>query len=119
LRGEREELIRDSQDKVTRITAEKEAVEVKYDQKRKALKEIEANLARVTAHMERERAVLAEKCSTLEAQLKEANKLSEAEIARLKESNDQLMQALNGDKALIQEEVERQKKEFAELDRQY
>ena len=37
----------------------------------------------------------------------------------MKESNDQLMQALNGDKALIQEEVEKQKKEFAELDRQY
>ncbi len=29
------------------------------------------------------------------------------------------MQALNGDKALIQEEVERLKKESAELDRQY
>ena len=117
LRNEREELIRDSQDKVTRITAEKEAVEVKYDQKRKALKDIEANLARVTASMERERAVLAEKCSTLENQLKESSKVAEAEIARLKESNEQLMQALNGDKALIQEEVEKQKKEFAELDR--
>jgi len=72
LRNEREELIRDSQDKVTRVTAEKEAVEVKYDQKRKALKEIETNLAKVTASMERERAVLAEKCSTLETQLKES-----------------------------------------------
>jgi len=119
LRNEREELIRDSQDKVTRITAEKEAVEVKYDQKRKALKDIEANLARVTASMERERAVLAEKCSTLENQLKEGGKVADAEIARLKESNEQLMQALNGDKALIQEEVEKQKKDFAELDRMY
>ena len=41
--------------------------------------------------MDRERAVLAEKCSTLESQLKEANKVSEAEITRLKESNEQLM----------------------------
>jgi hypothetical protein len=57
--------------------------------------------------MERERAVLAEKCSTLDNQLKESSKVAEAEIARLKESNEQLMQALNGDKALIQEEVEK------------
>jgi hypothetical protein len=57
--------------------------------------------------MERERAVLAEKCSTLDNQLKESSKIAEAEIARLKESNEQLMQALNGDKALIQEEVEK------------
>jgi iron-sulfur cluster repair protein YtfE (RIC family) len=49
LRSEREELIRDSQDKVTRVTAEKESVEAKYDQKRKALKDIESNLARMTA----------------------------------------------------------------------
>jgi len=31
LRSEREELIRDSQDKVSRITAEKESAEQKYD----------------------------------------------------------------------------------------
>jgi hypothetical protein len=49
LRSEREELIRDSQDKVTRVTAEKESVEAKYDVKRKALKDIEATLARMTA----------------------------------------------------------------------
>ena len=63
LRAEREELIRDSQDKVTRITQDKESAEVKYDQKRKALKDLEANLSRITAQTERERAVLAEKCA--------------------------------------------------------
>ena len=42
-------MIRDSQDKVTRVTAEKETVEAKYDEKRKALKDIEATLARMTA----------------------------------------------------------------------
>lgn len=112
-------MIRDAQDKVTRVTAEKESVEVKYDQKRKALKEVEAQMARITATTERERAVLAEKCSSLEAQLKEANKIADAEIARLKDSNEQLTLALNGDKALIQEELEKQKKDNSELDRQY
>lgn len=76
-------------------------------------------MARVTASTERERAVLAEKCSSLEAQLKEANKIADAEIARLKDSNEQLTLALNGDKALIQEELEKQKKDNSELDRQY
>jgi hypothetical protein len=32
------------QDKVTRITAEKEQTDMKYDQKRKALKDLEANI---------------------------------------------------------------------------
>ena len=117
LRSEREELIRDSQDKVTRITAEKESVEAKYDLKRKALKDIEANLARLTAQFDRERAVLTEKCNTLESQYKDSTKAYEAEILRLKEANEQLTLALNGDKAYIQEELEKQKRENAELDR--
>lgn len=67
LRSEREELVRDASEKVGRVTQEKEAAEAKYDQKRKALKELESGLARVTAQTERERAVLAEKCGNLEA----------------------------------------------------
>jgi len=37
----------------------------------------------MTAQMERERAVLAEKCTNLENQLKEQIKVSETEITRL------------------------------------
>jgi hypothetical protein len=117
LRSEREELIRDSQDKVTRVTAEKESVEAKYDLKRKTLKDNEATLARLTAQYDRERAVLTEKCSSLEAQVKDSTKAFEADILRLKEANEQLTLALNGDKAYIQEELEKQKRENAELDR--
>jgi len=117
LRSEREELIRDSQDKVTRVTAEKESVDAKYDVKRKALKDNEATLARLTAQYDRERAVLTEKCSSLEAQVKDSTKAFEADILRLKEANEQLTLALNGDKAYIQEELEKQKRENAELDR--
>jgi chromosome segregation ATPase len=117
LRSEREELIRDSQDKVTRVTAEKESVEAKYDVKRKALKDIEATLARMTAQNDRERAVLTEKCNSLDSQLRESTKTYDAEILRLKDANEQLTLALNGDKAYIQEELEKQKRENAELDR--
>jgi hypothetical protein len=102
---------------VTRVTAEKESVEAKYDLKRKALKDIEANLARLTAQFDRERAVLTEKCNTLESQYKESTKAYETDLLRLKEANEQLTLALNGDKAYIQEELEKQKRENAELDR--
>lgn len=118
LRSEREELIRDSQDKVTRITAEKEAAESKYDLKRKAHKELETTLAKMTSQNERERAILIEKCSNLEFQLREAQKTSEAEILRLNQAIDQLQLSLTGDKALTQEELERKRKENAELERQ-
>jgi hypothetical protein len=83
-------LIRDSQDKVTRITAEKETADQKYDQKRKAHKELEASLARLTAVNERERAILAEKSSNLEVQLRETTKSAETEILRLNQAVDQL-----------------------------
>lgn len=101
MRSEREELIRDSQDKVTRVTAEKESAEVKYDQKRKALKDLEATFSRLSATTERERAVLAEKCANLEVQVRDQTKTAEAELARLKEANEQLQLALHGDKAQI------------------
>ena len=92
---------------MTRVTAEKESVEAKYDLKRKALKDIEANLARLTAQFDRERAVLTEKCNTLESQYKESTKAYETDLLRLKEANEQLTLALNGDKAYIQEELEK------------
>ena len=61
--------------------------------------------------------MLTEKCNTLESQYKDSTKAYEAEILRLKEANEQLTLALNGDKAYIQEELEKQKRENAELDR--
>jgi hypothetical protein len=111
-------LIRDSQDKVTRVTAEKEQAEAKYDQKRKAHKELEQHLAKLTATNERERAILAEKASNLEVQLRETSKAAESEQVRLNQAIEQLQLALSGDKALTQEELEKKRKENAELERQ-
>jgi hypothetical protein len=41
---EREELLRDTSEKVSRIQAEKDLSDAKYEQKRKALKDLESNL---------------------------------------------------------------------------
>ena len=68
LRIEREELLRDNQEKCSRIQAERDQVELKYEQKRKALKDLESNLNKQTSQMERERAVLLEKYQNLEQQ---------------------------------------------------
>lgn len=69
--------------------------------------------------MERERAVLLEKYQNLETQQKELIKNYELEITKLRENNEQLTLALQGDKAQIQEEVEKWRREFNELERQY
>jgi hypothetical protein len=53
-------------EKVARIQGEKEQAEQKYDQKRKALKDLESNINKQTSTMERERAVLLEKYQNLE-----------------------------------------------------
>lgn len=69
--------------------------------------------------MERERAVLLEKHQNLEQQQKDLIKNYENEINKLREANEQLTMALQGDKAQIQEEVEKWRREFNELERQY
>jgi hypothetical protein len=51
--------------------------------------------------------VLTEKCNSLDTQLRESTKTYDAEILRLKDANEQLTLALNGDKAYIQEELEK------------
>ena len=53
-------------EKIARIQQEKEQSDIKYDQKRKALKDLESNLNKQTSQMERERAVLLEKYQNLE-----------------------------------------------------
>lgn len=48
-------------EKIQRITAEKEASDAKYEQKRKALKDLESSINKQTSQMEREKAVLLER----------------------------------------------------------
>jgi len=71
----------------------------------------------VTASNERERAILTEKCANLESQLKDAQRNAEAEITRLNQAIEQLQLSLSGDKASIQEELEKKRKENSELER--
>lgn len=60
-----------------------------------------------------------EKITNLESKNSELIRSYEAEVARLRQDNEQLNAALYGDKAQIQAEVEKWKKEFAEMERQH
>lgn len=106
-------------EKVSRITAEKEASDSKYETKRKALKDLESSINKQTSQMEREKAVMLERYQNLETQQNELIKNYESEMLKLRESNEQLTMALSSDKQAIQEEVEKWRKEYNEVERNY
>jgi hypothetical protein len=66
LKQEKEDAAKSMEERTARILQEKESVELKYDQKRKALKELEKNIAQSQSQFERDRAVQIEKYENLE-----------------------------------------------------
>lgn len=77
-------------EKTIRVQAEKEQIEMKYDQKRKAMKDLETSINKQISQNEREKAVLVEKFQNLEQSQKTLIKNYEQEMAKLKEANEQL-----------------------------
>ena len=71
---------------------------MKYEQKRKALKDLESNINKQISGMEREKAVLLEKYQNLEQSQKELMKNYEAEMLKFKETNEQLSRNMTLDK---------------------
>ena len=57
LKQEKEDGQKTMQERIARIQQEKEAVDVKYEQKRKALKELEKQVQQSQSQTERDRAV--------------------------------------------------------------
>lgn len=60
-----------------------------------------------------------ERYQNLETQQNELIKNQESEIIKLRESNEQLTMALSSDKQAIQEEVEKWRREYNEIERNY
>lgn len=67
MKYDREEMSKDYNERLDRVIAEKEATEQKYEQKRRALKEAEAQYARLKNQYDREKAVIDEKYQYLES----------------------------------------------------
>jgi len=95
LKQEKEEANKNVIERVSRIQQEKESVDTKYEQKRKALKELEKNIQLTMSQKDREIAVQHEKYENLERNQSELIKQYEAENIKLQETNDQLNQALS------------------------
>jgi hypothetical protein len=93
-------------------------VEVKYEAKRKALKDTEARFAKAAGEFEREKAVLVLKAQNLENQQEQRAQNYEIEIDRLRDINEQLQINFEGDKASQAGDLERYRRESAELERQ-
>lgn len=66
LKQEKEEANKNLLERVARVQQEKESVETKYEQKRKALKELEKNIQLTMSQKDREIAVQQEKYENLE-----------------------------------------------------
>jgi hypothetical protein len=103
---------------IDRLNNDKEICEQKYDQKRKALKELEANIGKQTAKTEREKAILAEKYAALETQKAEVDKKYQEETKALQTQVGQLKEALSKDRSAILHENEKLRKQVIELDRE-
>jgi predicted nucleic acid-binding Zn-ribbon protein len=67
MKYDREEMSKDYNERLERVTAEKEVTEQKYETKRRALKESEAQYARLKNQYDREKAVIDEKYHYLES----------------------------------------------------
>ncbi len=80
---------------MARIQTEKENVETKYEQKRKALKETEKAMQQMQAQGDREKAVQSEKYENLERSQVELIKTLEIDNQKLQEQNEQLNHALS------------------------
>lgn len=77
------------------MQVEKESSDSKYDQKRKALKELEKSIQLSQSQADREKAVQMEKYENLERQQKDLISSYEVENTKLRDQNDQLNNALN------------------------
>ncbi len=101
-----------------RFKQEKDACEQKYEQKRKALKELEANIAKQTGKLEHDKSLAQEKCSVLEAKNAEMEKTHGEEVTSLQTQVAQLKEALNSGNAGVVQENEKLRKRQAELEKE-
>ena len=79
---------KDTQEKIQRIQEEKEKIETKYDEKRKALKDLDSSTSKQIGLIERDRSVLQEKCQNLEMQNRDQQKQFEIELNNLQKMNE-------------------------------
>ena len=115
---QKQEASQQLKDTIDRLSQDKEQYEQKYDLKRKALKELEANVGKQTSKLEKEKAVLTEKLASLTTKKEETDKQYQDEIKTLQGQICQLKEALSKDRASILQDNEKLKKQVLEFDKE-
>ena len=115
---QRTEYQQDLAQTLDRLTSDKDALDMKYETKRKALKEMEQNLNKRIHEFEREEAILREKLSTAEAKIEELVKAHEDEMNKQKEQLEMLNSSKFKDSETIALENSNLKKQINDLEKE-
>eukprot|EP00826_Nyctotherus_ovalis_P040096 TRINITY_DN3909_c0_g2_i1.p1 TRINITY_DN3909_c0_g2~~TRINITY_DN3909_c0_g2_i1.p1 ORF type:complete len:289 (+),score=106.60 TRINITY_DN3909_c0_g2_i1:140-1006(+) len=105
-------------DTIERLSKDKDQYEQKYEEKRRVLKEMEANITLNINRLEKDKAILADKHKTLELHCTDLQKQHKEEKTILQHQVEQLKEAVSKGSAGNSQESEKYKKQFMELDRE-
>jgi len=106
----------EAQQQVHRMTAEKELWEQKFEQKRRALKEIESSLTRQVNDLEKDNAMLSEKLRSAEEQLKVQEDRHEEEMTQMQNQLNSIDD--HSSSFFYSEDALRMKQQIQELEQQ-
>lgn len=93
-----------------KLIQEKEAFELRYESKRKALKEIEGAMTAKVASLEKDKTILQEKLGQLDSKKTETEKRLQGDILALQNEIQQLRDTLNQERKIAQSEMEKMRK---------
>jgi hypothetical protein len=106
-------------EQVDKLTADKETLELKLEEKRRAMKEAESSTSKAISGLEKEKAVLSEKLTNLESRAREYEERYKEEIASLKTQLKTRTEADNADVQGLHRELERTKEALQELEKEH
>ncbi len=100
------------------MLSDKETLEVKFESKRKAFKEIEATLTKKHTEIEKQNAILSEKMHNIESKTMDTEGKYEEEVRDLKESLNIMGESVNKEREVFMMENEKLKGQNGELERE-
>jgi hypothetical protein len=104
-------------ERIARVQQEKENIDKKYEQKRKAFKDLEKTIQQTHSQHEREAAVSREKYENLERSQKELIVNLEQQNMQLSQENEELQEAMSKGESGAREDAEQWKIKYYEADR--
>lgn len=118
LKAMKQEASQQFKDTIDLLSKDKGQYEQKYDAKRKALKELESNINKKMAVLEKEKSVLVDKCASLEARNAECERQYQEEANVLRAQISQFKELASKDRSAGMQEAEKYKKQCMDLDRE-